>query len=250
MEKLSGLPPVGGGIKVELMSARLKNDPNDAEAYHLRGHALEQIQHYHDASDDFTAAIRLRPDDAHLRFDQGENDQLLKRSEPAMTDLEAALERHRDHPAIREMLAWCSNNMAWNLANGPKSTRDPERALHPFRRAVELNKHKSYYLSALGVVEYRAGHYTKAVATMGRSLAAGHGRDDATDLFFMAMAHYQLGDREKARDCYDRAVRWLAGQKSLSAEEAMDVAAFRTEAEAVLAVPTGELPANVIAPPR
>ena len=167
-----------------------------------------------------------------------------------MTDLAAALERHRDHPAIREMLAWCSNNMAWNLANGPISTRDPERALHPFRRAVELNKHKSYYLSALGVVEYRAGQYTKAIATMGRSLAAGHGRDDGTDLFLMAMAHHKLGHRETARDCYDRAVRWLAGQKSLSAEEAMDVATLRAETEAVLAVPAGELPTDVFAPSR
>jgi eukaryotic-like serine/threonine-protein kinase len=258
-EPVAPLPPLQLGRQdltaspstlIERYSARLKNDPNDAEAYHLRGHALEQIQHYHDASDDFTAAIRLRPDDAHLRIDQGENDQLLKRSEPAMTDLEAALERHRDHPAIREMLAWCSNNITWKLAKGPKSTRDPDRALHPFRRAVELNKHKSFYLNALGVVEYRAGQYAQAIATMGRSLAAGHGRDDGTDLFLMAMAHHKLGHRETARDCYDRAVRWLAGQKSLSAEEAMDVATLRAETEAVLAVPAGELPTDVFAPSR
>jgi WD40 repeat protein/Flp pilus assembly protein TadD len=254
-----GLPPLQVVLKVpiaspailiEQYSARLKNDPNDAEAHHLRGHAFEQLERFDEASDDFTAAIRLRPDDAHLRFDQGENDELRKRFEPAMTEMEAALARNTDHSAIREMMAWYCNNMGWKPANGTKSTRDGKRALGLARRVVELNPREAFYLSALGIIEYRAGRYSESIAALARSLKAGHGQRDATDLFFMAMAYHQLGDRDKARDCYDRAARWLAGQKSPSAEEEMELAAFRTEAEVVLAGPAGDLPADVFATPR
>ncbi len=243
-------PPASPATVIERCSTRLKTDPNDAEARHLRGHAFEQLQRYYEARDDFTAAIRLRPDDPHLRSDLGEIDQMRKRDEPAMIDLEAAIERNMDHHAIREMLTWWRNNIAWKPANGPRSTRDAERALQLVRRAVKLNPRDAFYLSVLGIIEYRAGRYTESIAILGRSLKAGHGQDDATDLFFMAMAHHQLGDREKARDCYDRAVRWRAGQKSLSAEEEMEVAAFRVETEAVLAGPAGDLPADVFATPR
>ena len=63
------------------------------------------------------------------------------------------------------------------------------------------------------------------------------------------MAHHLRGHREQARDCHDRAVRWLGEQKSLAAEYAAELARFRAEAEAVLAGPGGKLPADVFARP-
>ena len=64
------------------------------------------------------------------------------------------------------------------------------------------------------------------------------------------MAHHRLGHREEARGCYDRAVRWLGEQKGLPAEYAKELAGFRAEAEAVLAGPADDLPADVFVPPR
>ena len=49
---------------------------------------------------------------------------------------------------------------------------------------------------------------------------------------------------------YDRAVRWMGQQKNLSEQYAKELVAFRAEAEAVLAGPASELPANVFAPAR
>ena len=64
------------------------------------------------------------------------------------------------------------------------------------------------------------------------------------------MAHDRLGHREAARDCYDRAIRWVREQKSLSEQYAKKLAGFRREAEALLATPVGELPAELFTSDR
>ncbi len=85
------------------------------------------------------------------------------------------------------------NNQAWSLATGSLAQRDPERAVALARQAVALAPDQSIYLNTLGVALYRAGRYAEAVDVLERSLAAGRGEFDAFDLFFLAMAHHQLG---------------------------------------------------------
>jgi len=64
------------------------------------------------------------------------------------------------------------------------------------------------------------------------------------------MAQHRLGHNAEARSCFDRAVRWLAEQHDLSEQYTRELAAFRAEAEAVLAGPAGELPDDVFAGPH
>ena len=234
---------------VALHTGRIGKDPKDADAYHQRGHALTRLKRHAEALEDFNRAIRLRPGDMHLRAVRGAIHGELHRYEPAIADLEAALAENADQPAVRESLALCCNDRAWELATGPDSTRDAAAALLLARRALELLPNKTTYLNTLGVAEYRSGRYAESIATLERSLAAGGGRFDAFDLFFLAMAHHRLAHREAARGCFDRAVRWVAAQKDLSAGNAGELARFRAEAEKVLAGPFGELPDDVFAPP-
>jgi len=229
--------------------ARLKSDPNDADAYHHRAHALASLNRIPEAIDDLTQAIRLRPDDAHCRVMRGRMHLALKQLDPAIADLEAALALKPDQYFVREELALCCNNRAWELANGPEPRRELERALSMAERAVALAPGEATSLNTLGVVQYRAGQYAEAITTLERSLAAGHGQTDAFDLFFQAMAHHRLGHRAEARASYDRAVHWLGEQKSLDQRYAKELASFRAEAEAVLAGPASELPYDVFAPP-
>jgi hypothetical protein len=66
------------------------------------------------------------------------------------------------------------------------------------------------------------------------------------------MAHHRLRHRDEARACFDRAVRWIGEQKTLSEQNAKELAGFRAETEAVLgrAGPGAELPADVFAPEK
>jgi WD40 repeat protein len=126
------------------------------------------------------------------------------------------------------------NNQAWLLANGPAEKRDPAKALKLIQEALEQLPNNAQFLNTLGVAQYRNGLFKEAVATLEKSLAAGKGHNDAFDLFFLAMCHAKLGDGGKARDCYDRALMWLEGQKNLSALWTEELKAFRAEAEEML----------------
>jgi predicted Zn-dependent protease len=234
---------------VQRCCARLGANPGDAEALHSRGQALLRLNRPGEAIDDFTRAIRLRSGDAHFQADRGETYFSLGRYDAAIDDLEASLARQPDQPAVRALLARTCNDRAWALATGPGQGRDLGRALALSRRAVTLDPGHAASLNTLGVVQYRAGRCGEAIETLERSLAAGQGHADGWDLFFLAMAHHRLRHRHEARKCFDRGVRWLHDQRALPDQQAKELAAYRSEAEAVLAGPGGELPADVFAGP-
>jgi eukaryotic-like serine/threonine-protein kinase len=234
--------------RIQSNTARLKQNPEDANAYHLRGHALVEVNRLSEGIDDFSEAIRLRPDDVHLLAIRGSIHQALKQYELAIADMEAALARQADQPPVRERLAQCCNNLAWYLANRLVPQRDLERALAFSQRAVELNPAQAMFVNSLGVVQYRAGRFADAIDTLERSLAAGRGQADGFDLFFLALSHHRQGQRAEARACFDRAVRRVRLQKNLSKQHLDELAAFRVEAEHALAGPPSVLPVDVFAP--
>jgi tetratricopeptide (TPR) repeat protein len=209
---------------------------------------LLQLNRVPAALDDLSQAIRLRPDDAHflhLRaqvFARG-----LRKLEPAIADLEAALALEPSRSQVRELLSECCNNHAWVLATGRPSQQELERALALSLRAVELAPGQQTSLNTRGVVLYRAGQYAEAVTTLEKSLDAGKGQFDGFELFFLAMAHDRLGHREEARRCLDRAIEWMGHTGPLPAVQAKELAAVRAEAESVLAGPAEELPDDVFA---
>jgi WD40 repeat protein len=127
------------------------------------------------------------------------------------------------------------NDEAWQLVTGPREQRDPSKlALKLIQEALQLDPDNPTYLNTLGVVQYRNGLYREAVVTLEKSLAAGKGQDDARDLFFLAMCHARLGSPQKAKDCFDRAVKWWDGKNDLPAGRIAELKAFRAEAAAVL----------------
>ena len=136
------------------------------------------------------------------------------------------------------------------LAPGHPSSQDLDRALKLSLRAVDLAPGQQVSLNTRGVVLYRAGQYAEAVSILDKSLKAGRGQFDGFDLLFPALAHHRLGHREEARRCLDRAIEWMGHPGRLTGDQAKELAAFRAEAESVLAGPTGELPDDVFDGPR
>jgi tetratricopeptide (TPR) repeat protein len=100
-------------------------------------------------------------------------------------------------------------DLAWALA----TCRDPAlldagEAVRLARRAVELVPRGEDCWRALGVACYRAGDWQGAVTALRKAMAL-HSRGDSWEWFVLAMAHWQLGDKQQARTWYDRAIRWM-----------------------------------------
>jgi tetratricopeptide (TPR) repeat protein len=151
----------------------------------------------------------------------------------ALRLLRRAVEIDPDNPEAH-------NNLAWQLLTAPAEGRDVAGALPHARKAVALAADHHTYNYTLGLALYRNGHYAEAIPSLEKSLKEGGGQWDAYDLFILAMCHHRQGDEARARDCRDRAERWLREHKgALPAEMVAELTAFQAEAAAVLAGPPG-----------
>ena len=122
------------------------------------------------------------------------------------------------------------NNLAWLLATCPDAkVRNAGRAVELAKKAVERAPKQGAYHTTLGAAHYRAGAWSEAVAAFEKSMELRQG-GDSFDWFFLAMAHWRLGDKDKARKWYDRAVQWMDKNHPKNAE----LRRFRGEAAELL----------------
>jgi tetratricopeptide (TPR) repeat protein len=124
------------------------------------------------------------------------------------------------------------NNLAWLLATCPDSKlRDPSRAVVLAKSAVELAPKEPSHWNTLGASQYRNGDWKAAIEALSKSMELRKG-GDSNDWFFLAMAHWQLGDKTQARSWFDKAVEWM--EKNQPRDE--ELLRFRDEAAALLEV--------------
>jgi WD40 repeat protein/serine/threonine protein kinase len=167
----------------------------------------------------------------------------------------------------------CFAAAAWTVARQPGADAARYRqALRHAERACRLAGASPACLIALGVAQYRLGQYRDAAATLTRAVEAvaqgaarGPGDGGAastaegvpyrpgswkaalvllvdtrpsasaatTAEFFLAMAHWQLGEKDKARQRYERTRPWTVANPS----PADDLMPVRAEADALLGLP-------------
>ncbi len=126
-----------------------------------------------------------------------------------------------------------NNNLAWILATNPDvKLRDPARAVELAQKAVEAAPAEATFCNTLGVAHYRAGHWKEAIEALDKSIELGSSDQDSFDFFFLAMAHWQLGNKGEACQWYDRAVEWMEQNQPGNGE----LARFRAEAAELLGV--------------
>jgi tetratricopeptide (TPR) repeat protein len=178
--------------------------PALAAAHYNLGLALAARKAWGDAADAFFESLRLRPDH------RPSQDQLLK-----IVGL------------------WVG---AWSDADNPNA-RNPSKGQKLAERLVELSPKHAPYWGALGAARYRAGDAKAAADALNTACQLGQG-GDAVLWFLLAMAHDRLGDKDRARDWFDRAARWTDEH----APNHETLRRLRAEAAALLRVAGGAKP--------
>jgi Flp pilus assembly protein TadD len=194
--------------EVELREAiRLKADL--ANAHDMLGLALANQNRYREAVDAFRTAIRIEPRNAVSHYNLGKVLELREDWAGAVGCYEEALRRKSNYLP-------CCINLALLLTICPESKfRNADRALEVARQAVVLatRADRAMQLRAwqvLGCARYRKSDWKGSLEALEKaaSLEGGPG-GSAWQGFFLAMNHWQLGQHDKARQHYDRAVLWL-----------------------------------------
>jgi serine/threonine protein kinase/tetratricopeptide (TPR) repeat protein len=99
-------------------------------------------------------------------------------------------------------------DLAWFLVTCPDPDLwDAAHAARLARQAVELAPRGGDCWRALGVACYRAKDWQGAVTALQKAMHFRSG-GDGWEWFFLAMSHWQLGDKQQARTWYDRAIQW------------------------------------------
>jgi tetratricopeptide (TPR) repeat protein len=154
----------------------------------------------------------------------------LKETAKATADLERLVQLEVDPSAST---ASSYNSIAWQLVTGPEQKRNTDVALWFAQNAAKSQPTKSNFQNTLGVALYRSGQYRQALTilqTIDGVLQLTQPGRVPSNVAFIAMAQYQLEQREEAMKSLER-LRGLLKEGSYADDpEAQE---FLREAEAL-----------------
>jgi serine/threonine protein kinase/tetratricopeptide (TPR) repeat protein len=149
----------------------------------------------------------------------------LGRQSDAAEPYRKALELDSQAPAI-------NNELAWFLATSPEQRlRDATQAVRLAKKAVDARQESPACWNTLGVAHYSNGDDKAAIAALETAMSLRSG-GNSFDWFFLAMAHWRLGNRDQARTWFDWAVQWMDRYKPHDDQ----LRRFCSEAETMLTV--------------
>jgi len=139
-----------------------------------------------------------------------------------------------DHPDTLGSMS----NLAMTLATIPDAKlRDPQRAVQLATNAADAAPQAAEHRGTLGAARYCTGDWKGAIADLEQAISLRKPDDpvNANLGFFLAMAHWQFGDMEKARTWFATAVDWMEQSKL----QDMVTKRFRSQAAELLGVRNG-----------
>jgi eukaryotic-like serine/threonine-protein kinase len=180
---------------VEVQADQVSNHNNLGDVLYLQ-------KKFDQAADCYRKAIVLAPDSKYLYPKLGFSLQGQGKIEEARLVWRKASE-------VAENDASSLNQLAWILATTPHPQyRDPRSAVELAEKAAELAPWDGAIWNTLGVANFRAGDWQRAVEALNKSIelrACG----DASDWILLAMAHWQLNHSDQARKWYDKSIEWM-----------------------------------------
>ena len=222
----------------------IRIQPDFALAHNNLGSALDRKGKRDEAIAEHRTAIRLQPDFALAHNNLGSALDRQGKREEAIAEYRTVLRLLPDN-------AYAHNILAWALATHCNHNRRmPAEALEHARKAVALAPKDSNFHNTLALAEYRAGHWAESIAAAERSIAMMKGVD-ASNLFFLTMALWQQGEKDRSRSYFGQAVDWTKKNDPKNTE----LLRFWREAAALLgqpgpsddALPLPDLPADPFA---
>jgi WD40 repeat protein len=156
-----------------------------------------------------------------------EKDITLRNSDRAFA-LQVA-QTHREDPYWWHQLP----GAAWMVvqARGDEK-RSYAMALRQAQDAAKAHPPHRFILLTLGVAHYRLGNWMETIANLEKAEELAPDKYLAWNAFFVSMARWQLGEKEKAYQAYTKAVSWM--DKNRPDDE--ELLRFRVEAEELLGV--------------
>jgi eukaryotic-like serine/threonine-protein kinase len=141
-------------------------------------------------------------------------------------------EQHSATLATQQNLAAACAMWSMTLTTATnQSEQDRERSLQLALDAVKLDPSHSYQWQVLGWAHYRLGHWQDTINAETKAASLQSNGGDVDQWLFLAMAHWQLGQREVASRYYAQSAAALVDSEN---EQRLS---FLAEAEALIEIP-------------
>lgn len=208
-------------------------DPNLPTAEAL-GPAQTFKEYYQETVSEYARRIQADPTHGPAYYPLSDILLLAQDIDKALETLEKQAAESSD--VAKGRLAGHYNYLAWNLVKSTNTeTQKLVRAAELAKEAVKLMPGAWSFWNTLGVAYYRTGKWEDAIKALDKSMELGtqdkeYRYQKEFDLFFMAMAHWQLDRKEQSRICFEQAVE-LMEQRSSDNKELIR---FRAEAAELL----------------
>ncbi len=179
----------------------IRLQPDDHIDHYNLGDILRRQGKVDEAIAEYREAIRLGPDYAYAHSNLGLA--LL-----AQGKVDEAIAAHREALRLNPNYHNIPNNLAWALSLTPdRPLRDYDEAAALAGKAIDLEPKEGISYNTLALAEYRRGRWDDAISAAEQSIKLIKGVD-ASNWFFLAMAHARKGDRDRAATWFDKAVAW------------------------------------------
>jgi eukaryotic-like serine/threonine-protein kinase len=198
--------------------------PVGAELHAHRSSVLRRLGRYQEALEACDRALQIDSGRVGALNEKGRVLNALGRDKDALALYERALELAPGDAGLHNALAWL------RATSDVEGIHDVDEAVTHALESVRLDPSGNHH-NTLGVALYRAGRFKESVDALSKSTELRLG-GDAFDFLFLAMAHGRLGEKERAREWYDRGVAWT--EKSRPDDE--ELRRFREEASEIVGV--------------
>jgi tetratricopeptide (TPR) repeat protein/WD40 repeat protein/serine/threonine protein kinase len=210
---------------------------DDANLHIARGRAYAQLGLADRAGTEYARAAKAKPDDPELRINRGQLHILLGKWDKAAADYAKVIDSLKFHDTAFEYA--CLRLLTGDRQGYEKlcaqvvkehgATKDPFTAYVAARigaltpkvvvesslleewaqHAVASRPLARYYLHALGLAHYRAGHDRRALRRFHESIRSSPDwTGNALNWLGLALVHHRLGHAEEARKWFDKARKW------------------------------------------